>query len=96
MQITEKHRTEIALSLQELGHEEAKRIAEECHCSRDTVYREWRKIHGREAGPIRINNPVVVALAELAAQRKAESQSLNKRMQKSMKQLSAKPGKQAA
>jgi hypothetical protein len=89
MQITEKLRTEIALALPNLGFAEATEIAKDCLCSHDTVYREWRKIHGREKGKSLASNPVVVSLAELAAKRKAETKKLTKRMAKSMKQLSA-------
>lgn len=89
MQITGKLRNEIALALPKLGLEEATTIANECHCSMDTVYREWRKIHGRVPGKILATNNVVVALAELAAKRTAEAKALDKRLKKSMRQLSA-------
>lgn len=96
MQITEKLRNEIALALPKLGLEEANNIARECNCSNDTVYREWRKIHGRVAGKSLASNLVVIALAELAAKRSTEARLLEKRLKKSMQQLSAKPRKQAA
>jgi len=89
MQITEKHRNEIAVSLPKLGTHEVNAIAADCHCSTDTVYREWRKIHGRESGIIRTDNPVVISLAELAVARKKEAKLLAKRLRKSMQQLSA-------
>lgn len=89
MQITEKLRSEIALALPKLGLEEANEIARQCGYSNDTVYREWRKIHGRVAGKSLVSNPVVVALAELAAKRTAEAKALDKRLKKSMRQLSA-------
>lgn len=96
MQITEKLRQEIALSLPRLGLTEAHQIATECMCSIDTVYREWRKVHGRTPGKSLANNPVVISLTELAVKRRAKQQKLDKRMQKSMQQLSTKPPKQAA
>ena len=89
MQITENLRKEIAASLPKLGVEEATAIAKECLCSIDTVYREWRKIHGRAPGKSMANNSIVVMLSELAAARKAQAEKLNKRLKKSMKQLSA-------
>ncbi len=89
MQITEKVRHEIVLSLPRLGLKEANEIATACQCSNDTVYREWRKIHGRTSGKSNAENPVVISLIELAARRKAEVKELKKRLRKSMQQLSA-------
>lgn len=89
MQITEHLRKEIAASLPKLGVEDASAIAKLCLCSFDTVYREWRKIHGRCPGKSMADNAVVVSLSELAASRKAEAEKLSKRLKKSMKQLSA-------
>ena len=89
MQITEKDRNDIALSLPSLGKSEVEKIASECGCSTDTVYREWRKIRGLAKGPTHDDNPVVVLLCELAARRKAEAKELRKRLRKSMRQLSA-------
>ena len=89
MQITEKTRSEIALSLPKLGFEECTRIAKECGCSIDTVYREWRKIRGTQKGAIDMEHPVVLALAELAIVRRKEIKATKKRLSKVMKQLSA-------
>lgn len=92
MQITtlaEKTRSEIALLLPSLGLEEAKAIATECHCSHDTVYREWRKIKGTTPGKVLSTNPVVQCLIELAIKRKKLNEKAQKKAAKIMKQLSA-------
>ncbi len=89
MQITEKLRTEIALCLPILGLSEANRIARECGCSNDTVYREWRKIRGVTPGRTSMDNPVVLAIAELAVQRRRETKERAKRSDKIIRQLSA-------
>jgi hypothetical protein len=88
MQLTQKQRSEIALALPELGLAEARQIGTQCECSHDTVYREWNKIKGKVTGKVDDTNPVVVCLAELAARRAKEAAALQKRMSKSMKQLS--------
>lgn len=89
MQITEKLRTEIALSLPKLGISEAEKIKKETGLSTDTVYREWRKIMGREKGKTMMDHPVVMALAELAISRKEEKKAVDKRISRITKQLSA-------
>lgn len=89
MQITAKLRDEIAMSLPNLGWEEVLQIAKESDVSTDTVYRYWRRIHGRATGKIPTHNNVVIALAELAAKRAAEARAKDERLKKSMEQLSA-------
>ena len=89
MQMTEKTRSEIVLALPFLGLEEVNKIARECGCSNDTVYLQWRKIRGVASGRIDMQHPVVMAIAELAVQRKKEKKEADKRANKIMKQLSA-------
>jgi transposase-like protein len=88
MQISESTRAEILLYLPSIGLNEANRIARECECSNDTVYREWRKLRGVEKGKSNMDNPVVLAIAELAITRKKEAKETNKRVNRIMKQLS--------
>lgn len=89
MQITEKLRNEIALALPKLGFKEAEKIKTDTGKSTDTVYREWRKIMKSENGKTEMNHPVVMALAELAVRRKEEKKSVDKRISRFTKQLSA-------
>jgi hypothetical protein len=89
MQITEEIRNEITLSLPSLGLDEVNRIAKECGCSIDTVYREWRKIKKTEDGPSFLENPVVMALVKLAVKRKRKNKKAIEGAAKIIKQLSA-------
>ncbi len=85
MQITEKLRNAIATSLPEIGTQECKRIAKECHVSTDTVYRQWRKIKNSETVFV---NAVTLALGELAARKKKEATVNHKRLLAIEKQMS--------
>jgi hypothetical protein len=94
-QITEKNRNEIALAIGKLSVREAEIIKAKCNVHMDTVYRVWSKMRTRGA-VLLTTNDVVVELIVLAAARKTKADARDKRVEKSMKQLSAKSTKQAA
>lgn len=88
MQVTEKLRNEIALSIPKLTLEQADKIAAKTGLSVDTVYRTLRIIRGRESGTP--NEDVLLALGELAIQFQKSIRGKHKRLAKIQKQLSAK------
>ncbi len=89
MQLTEKLRAEITLSLPKIGTDEVERIVKLTGKSKDTVYREWRKIIGRQKGPTDMEHPVVIALCELAVNRLPLVKANQKKISRFTKQLSA-------
>ena len=85
MQITEKLRNEILLSLPKLSVKDADKIAADIGISRDTVYRQFRKLRNKETV---YENAVILALMELAAANKVTIVNRHKRVRVLEKQLS--------
>ena len=95
MRVTEKQRADIALSIGELSIKDAEAIAQKSGASLSKVYSCLKSI--RKAGStIDPTDDVMLALIELAAMRKPFKSEKEKRFQKSMQLISAKPRKQAA
>lgn len=85
MQLTEKHRSNILLSLPELSEKEADKIAAINGVSTMTVYRWWKRLKTED---VECNN-ITLAIAELAASKKKEAKKKKAREQRIMKQFSA-------
>jgi len=85
MQITEKLRNEILLSLPKLSVKDADQIATDCNISRDTVYRQYRKL--KTSAEV-TETVVIFALLELAAANKEVMVNKHKRARQLVKQLS--------
>lgn len=86
MQITEKLRHDILFALPELSGKQVKKIARYAKVSEPTVWRNWRRLRSNE--PIDVN-PVILAIAELAAKKKIYVVHTNKKLVSIEKQLSA-------
>ncbi len=85
MQITEKLRNEILLSLPKLSVKDADKIAADCNMSRDTVYRQYRNLKIKETVD---DNDVIIALLELAVANKPTIVKNHNRGRALVKQLS--------
>jgi len=95
MKVTEKTRADIAMSIGTLSIKDAEVIAMKAKSSITKVYKALKTI--RTAGAtIDAEDEVMLSLIELAASRKPKQVEKQTRFENSMRQFSAKPGKQAA
>jgi len=88
MQITAKLREEILFALPKLAVKQAEKIAKKCNVSKDTVYRQYRRLRISE-NPM-LDNPVIIAIGELAASRIDDAKKSHDRAKAIEKQFSEK------
>lgn len=89
MQITKKDRDDLLSVLPELPRDKADKIALINGCSSMTVYRQWKRIKQvTTRRPIDANN-IIIAITELAASHKKESEKAHKKLLRLQRQLSA-------
>ena len=85
MQVTEKTRNQILFALPELSDNEAERIATIEGCSKQTVYRHYKRLKLGD----RTATSIVLALGSLAVSKMPKAKKTHKQLLKIEKQLSA-------